>query len=122
MEGTCPGLVCAEANLDAEYLMATAQNVPTTYWYKEDTYESGTFVNWLVQVAEDLNPPKVLSISYGMGEHYMSISEIFIFDIEIRKLSLQGVTVIAASGDSGVSGDEEPGFCGYHPGMYSIVL
>jgi subtilase family serine protease len=109
-------LDCAEANLDTEYLMAISQNVPTTYWYKEEVYESSTFVNWLVEVADTLNPPKVISISYGMGEHYMAVHEVFVFDVEARKLALQGVTLIAAAGDSGVAGDEEPSLCGYNPG------
>ena len=32
---------CLEANLDVQYLMAVAQNVPTTYYYVDAT---GTFL------------------------------------------------------------------------------
>ena len=41
--------------------------------------------------------------------------KVFVFDVEIRKLGLQGVTVLAASGDSGVSGDDDKPLCGYNP-------
>ena len=55
-------------------------------------------MNWIVQVAEYSDPPKVFSISYGIPEHYLTFYEIFVFDNEIKKLGLQGVTVLAASG------------------------
>jgi hypothetical protein len=55
-------------------------------------------MNWVVQVAESTDPPKVFSISYGIPEHYLTFYEIFVFDTEIKKLGLQGVTVLAASG------------------------
>jgi subtilase family serine protease len=78
-------------------------------------------VDWLLRVSGDDDPPKVLSISYGMGEHYVTIQEATAFDVEARKLGLQGVTILVASGDSGVSGDDEDGrtVCGYHPGKSS---
>ena len=37
------------------------------------------------------------------------------FDTEAMKLALQGVTLLAASGDSGVSGDDAIPACGYNP-------
>ena len=55
-------------------------------------------MNWIVQVAEYSDPPKVFSISYGIPEHYLTFYEIFVFDNEIKKLGLQGVTILAASG------------------------
>ena len=67
------------------------------FWYASEE-SSATFMNWIVQVAEYSDPPKVFSISYGIPEHYLSFYEIFVFDNEIKKLGLQGVTVLAASG------------------------
>ena len=67
------------------------------YWYTDEE-SSATFMNWVVQVAEYSDPPKVFSISYGIPEHYLTFYEIFVFDTEIKKLGLQGVTVLAASG------------------------
>lgn len=34
------------------------------FWYIEDE-SSATFMNWLVQVSDMSNPPKVFSVSYG---------------------------------------------------------
>ena len=72
-------------------------NVIIRFWYASEE-SSATFMNWIVQVAEYSDPPKVFSISYGIPEHYLTFYEIFVFDNEIKKLGLQGVTVLAASG------------------------
>ncbi len=49
------------------------------------------------------NPTNVVSVSYGLGENTFS----FFYEnrqcVEYLKLGLQGVTVVYASGDSGVS-------------------
>jgi len=113
---TCVGVSdCAEANLDVQYMMGMSQDVPTTFWYTEDE-SSATFMNWVVQVSDLSNPPKVFSVSYGIPEHYLTFYEKFVFDTEIMKLGLQGVTILAAAGDSGVAGDDaNPTMCGYNP-------
>jgi subtilase family serine protease len=45
-------------------------------------------------------------VSYGIPEHYLTFYEKFVFDTEIMKLGLQGVTILAAAGDSGVAGND----------------
>ena len=53
-----------------------------------------------------------------MPEQFVTQHEVFVFDLEVRKLGLQGVTVLAAAGDSGVTGDGGSGdtsSCGYNP-------
>jgi subtilase family serine protease len=106
---------CGEANLDTQYIMGMAQNVPTTFWYTRDT-SSASFTNWIVDVCDKPDPPMVMSISYFISEHFLSKYEVLIFDIEAKKLGLQGVTLLAASGDAGVSGDgADSSFCGYNP-------
>ena len=59
---------------------------------------------------------QVISISYSIAEHFLSYFEVQIFDIEAMKLLVQGVTLLAAAGDSGVTGDGY-GYssCGYNP-------
>lgn len=47
-------------------------------------------------------PPKVISISWGVGEHQRTVSYDRRQCSEWMKLALQGVTVVAASGDHGV--------------------
>jgi subtilase family serine protease len=58
----------------------------------------------------------VISISYSISEHFLTFYEVVIFDIEATKLLLQGVTILAAAGDAGVTGDGlGQAFCGYNP-------
>ena len=76
-EGYCQGVLnCAEANLDTEYLTAIGTGVPTTYWYNEDSDDCSTFMNWIVDVSDSTSPPHVVTISYGMPEHYLSAHEV----------------------------------------------
>jgi subtilase family serine protease len=59
---------------------------------------------------------QVISISYSISEHFLTLYEVVIFDIEATKLLLQGVTILAAAGDAGVTGDGlGHDFCGYNP-------
>jgi hypothetical protein len=92
---------CIEANLDVQYLMAESQSVPTTFYYWED---NDVWLDWIVDMANMLKPPHVISISYGSYELSMSKSYIKAFDVEAIKLGMMGVTLVAASGDDAVSG------------------
>eukprot|EP01035_Chromulina_nebulosa_P017782 gene17782-23388_t len=90
---------CAEASVDLQYILAIANNVTTTYWYTTKTY-----VSWLITIGNQSNPQQVISISYGSYETKVSKSQLLSFNIEAMKLGLRGVTIIAASGDDGVTG------------------
>ena len=50
---------CIEGNLDIQYMMATAQNAPTTYWWIDP---ANSFAQWLQLVSNMQNPPFVFSI------------------------------------------------------------
>jgi len=112
-EGPCKNAsFCAEANLDTQWIMAIAQNIPTTVFYDQ----SADFVTWIELMANYSNPPLVMSISYATMEGYMDPTELDQWNIEAIKLGVQGVTLVAASGDSGVSGFfDDPKYCGYGP-------
>lgn len=106
---------CAEANLDVQYLIAVSQVTPTTYWY-EDALDS--FLAWIQEVADAENPPLVHSISYGSIEDSLPKSLGNAFNTEAQKLGVQGVTILASSGDDGVANFQarsSPKECGYHP-------
>lgn len=62
-DATClnDGYNCIEGNLDIQYMMAIAQNAPTTYWWIDPSYSFG---GWLKQVSNMINPPLVFSIRY----------------------------------------------------------
>ena len=106
--------ICTEPNLDVQYMMATSPRSPTTFWYVDSS-----FTSWLIQVAMDTSLPLVLSISYGAEENKVSLASSDAFNTQAIKLSIMGVTILAASGDDGaVSNTVRNGNtqrCGYEP-------
>ena len=90
---------CAEANLDFQYLMSTAQGIPTTSYYTD-----AGWLSWITSVSNMTDPPKIFSISYSSPEQYVSLSTINSFNTEAMKLGVMGVTLLVASGDDGVGG------------------
>ncbi len=112
---SCDGGTCQEANLDVQYLMAVSQNTPTTYMYWNGT---DFWVDWITSVANMEDPPLVISISYAEYEHDIAQSYADAFNFEAMKLSLAGVTLVAGSGDDGVSGPDardDALRCGFFP-------
>ena len=98
---------CAEGNLDMQYITTMSPLSPTTFWYT-DTWLTA----WLSEVANSINPPKVLSISYALHEDSLSAAVFIAFDLMAIKLGTMGVTIVVASGDWG-AGDRYK--CGYNP-------
>ena len=103
-----------EGNLDVQYLIAMSPGSPTTYGWHYSSISS-----WMLTMTNLHNPPKVLSISYGLEEVYNSYAEYEQFNTEVIKLSLRGSTLLAASGDDGAVGGASRGGalgnCGYYP-------
>ena len=103
---------CVEGNLDIQYIMGLARNSVGIFWYTDLFYafSSGDpFLDFLIQIYQTPNPPTSLSISWGTDEiNYLSFpggsSLIDAFNLEAMKLGLLGITIVVASGDSGVSG------------------
>ena len=109
---------CSEATLDVQYLMGVASGTGSTttpfyYWYDV----SGSWANWIEQVASTPDPPRVFSISFGGLESQYPASVMLAFEYEAIKLGLQGVTILVASGDAGASGIRkgQATACGYEP-------
>jgi subtilase family serine protease len=106
-----PGLDYAESNLDIEFIMGMSQRSPTTYWHSP----YGIFT-WLVEISNAVNPPLVLSISYGADESTTSKSTHDSCTTLAMKLGLRGVSIFAASGDDGAhsyKANGSPDKCGY---------
>ena len=108
---------CAEANMDMQYITTMSPLSPTTFWYAD-----GWFTPWLITVANSINPPKVLSISYGGWESTLSTSMFDAFTVQAIKLGTMGVTLVAASGDDGVSSPYRCGYAPFFPGSSPYVL
>jgi len=107
---------CIEANLDVQYIMAVAQNSPTTFWSVGSAGD--IFLNWILAVANMTNPPLVHSMSYGSIEVEEDPGELMRFDVEAQKLGLRGVTIVVSSGDDGVANflaRNDPSQCGFSP-------
>ena len=103
---------CGEFNIDLQYIMAMSPGSPTTAWYTDDS-----FSGWLYAVSILVDPPKVLSISYGALEKDFTESDKNRFNLMAIKLGTMGVTIVVSSGDDGansymlVAGS----YCGYYP-------
>lgn len=105
---------CAEANLDTEYILSICQGTSTSFYYDE----SGDFLDWIYKVADERHPAYVQSISYGADESDVPQEYSDQFECEAAKLVAQGVTIVVASGDDGVSSpyaQEDRSKCGYNP-------
>lgn len=108
---------CMEADLDVQWIMAVAQDSPTTFWSIANSDQS-PFYDWSVAVGNDPNPPLVHSISYGDIESQDDPSVDQRFDQEIQKLGARGLSVIVASGDDGVANfiaRTNASACGFNP-------
>ena len=104
---------CAEANLDMQYIMTMSPYSPTTYWYSDNW-----FSDFLQEVVNTVKPPKIISFSYGSVETNVVASVYIGFDTEAIKLGIQGTTILASSGDDGVSpfsARADRNKCGYVP-------
>jgi subtilase family serine protease len=83
-----------EADLDLEWAGAIARNATIIYVYTRDVMDS-------VQYAIDQNLAPVISMSYGMCETVTSRSDAATLESWGKQANAQGITWIAASGDSG---------------------
>ena len=98
---------CVESNLDVQYIMAVSQSTPTTYYY----YDFISWSDWITTVADTANPANVYSISWASLEILVASSVKESFQTEAIKLGIMGTTLVAASGDDGVTLFGY--FCGY---------
>lgn len=96
-----------EGTLDLEYMAAVAGGRIPTWWLAQNTDNNDPgnidFTLWCEQVLSLSPVPYVVSISWGSGyERYVHDVRVLVSDNDaFRKLGLLGVTVFAASGDSG---------------------
>jgi uncharacterized protein (TIGR03437 family) len=84
----------AEADLDLELSGATAPNASILFLYSNDVMNA-------VQYAIDQNLAPVISISYGSCEPETPASDALTFQQWAQQGNAQGITWVAASGDSG---------------------
>ncbi|KAI9069415.1 family S53 protease [Trametes sanguinea] len=102
-----PHLAGLEANLDIEYTVGLATNVPTVFVDVGPDNEDGALMGFLdiinFLLAEDA-PPQVLTTSYGHSEYLVSRNLAVNLCKAHAQLGARGVSILFASGDGGVSG------------------
>jgi tripeptidyl-peptidase I len=104
------------SNLGAHYLMPSSSEPPTAYRH---TGSDSPFTDWIVEVADTVNPPLVISIGFWSEERTISKGVHLAFTTQAIKLGAMGVTIVASSGDDGAVGsivrNEGTARCGYVP-------
>ncbi|GBE83937.1 Tripeptidyl-peptidase SED2 [Sparassis crispa] len=98
-------LAGTEANLDIQYTVGLATNVPATFIsVGEDEGSLNSFLDTITYLLAQESPPQVLSTSYGWNEDM--ISQTFAINLchAYAQLGTRGVSILFSSGDGGVSG------------------
>ena len=90
--------ICAEANLDTQYMIGMA-GTPTWHIHNDE----GQFSKWLLKWVDVTPRPLVMSMSYNYLESAVTSSEKDLFDRAAMMLGTLGVTIVIASGDDGVA-------------------
>jgi len=97
---------CIEGNLDIQWILALARDARSTFWSVPWSPFSNPFLKYVRDLAADKNAPDVHSISYLNAESEVHPDQMALFNSEVCKLGLRGITVIVASGDDGAPGKE----------------
>jgi tripeptidyl-peptidase I len=106
--------ICVETNIDMQYLIALA-NTPTIHYYST----LNTFAEWAQFTANaGVQPPLIISVSYGDDERIATVGEYQLFEISTMKIGAMGSTILISAGDDGVHVGptrNDPSLCGYAP-------
>lgn len=118
--GSCPTAASqagTEANLDVQYGRGIAESIPINYystagrgqWVGSGTNTNEPYVEFLeyLLALPDASLPNTLSISYGDDEQTVPDSYATQACTLFSQLGARGVSVLVASGDSGVGGSGE---------------
>eukprot|EP01128_Nolandella_sp_AFSM9_P003646 TRINITY_DN158_c0_g2_i1.p1 TRINITY_DN158_c0_g2~~TRINITY_DN158_c0_g2_i1.p1 ORF type:complete len:766 (-),score=246.79 TRINITY_DN158_c0_g2_i1:120-2177(-) len=107
-----------EANLDIQAIMGVAVGTPTYFWsiQEESTIEIDDILTWCFQMGNFTGQvPVVNSLSYGMAERnvdkYLGEGYVARSNVEFKKMALQGISIIFATGDSGAGELCPPPMC-----------
>lgn len=107
------GLPGVEAELDVQYVMAMGGNVETEFWSfagrAPDNPGNEPFLKFMTTLANTSNAPLVISSSYGEDEDSVTQAYAERCNVEFQKAGVRGISLLFASGDSGVSGDRSCG-------------
>jgi len=101
-----------EAMLDVQYGLTIGADVKRgVFWYTPGRMPNSTspdnepYLQWLSDVAKAATPPLIFSISYGDDEPSVPLDYANRCNVEFIKCGTRGISILAASGDSGVGSD-----------------
>ncbi|KZV83885.1 subtilisin-like protein [Exidia glandulosa HHB12029] len=92
-----------EANLDIQYTIGVATGVPVTFITVGDDSSNDPFLDTITNLISADAPPQVLTTSYGEGEADAGADLADALCNAYMQLGARGVSIIFASGDSGVA-------------------
>jgi tripeptidyl-peptidase-1 len=98
-----------EANLDTQYTVGVATNVPNVFISVGNNFQDGAlqgFLDIINFLLNQSNPPHVLTTSYGQNENTISQSLAISLCNAYMQLGARGTSILFASGDGGVSGSQ----------------
>lgn len=97
-----------EAELDVQYIMAMGLHVETEFWSfagrMPDNDQNEPFLKWMYTLSNTSDAPYIISTSYGEDEDSMTIEYQHRCNTEFQKAGVRGISLLFASGDSGVGG------------------
>lgn len=97
-----PEFAGREANLDVQYTIGIATGVPTIYMSVGDEGEETSFIETMNALIDLESPPQVVTTSYGGSESSAGVKLSAAMCNAYMQLAARGVSIIFASGDSGV--------------------
>jgi len=96
-----------ESALDVQYITGVAINASTAYWTAAETGDAFAYITslWNSSSSPTFATPLVNSFSFG-GQEPSSFDDrrVAVMNRELMKLGTHGITVVAASGDTGALG------------------
>lgn len=101
-DGGSPGV---EANLDIQYITAVGYGVRDIYFWVTPRTDNHPFTDFFADLANTSVVPLVISVSYGEAETDSTPVYLNRLNSEFQIVGLRGVSILFASGDSGVSAD-----------------
>ncbi|CAD6962660.1 unnamed protein product [Tilletia controversa] len=97
-----------EANLDVQTVVSQTYPLPTTFLDYGTSQTEGDIISMTFQhMLAQSKKPGVVSISYGGDEKSVTSSQAKSMCKYAQQLTAQGTTIVVASGDSGVSGQQD---------------
>ncbi|TFK55131.1 family S53 protease-like protein [Heliocybe sulcata] len=108
-----PSQAGTEANLDIQYTVGVASGVPVVFISVGDGGDG--FYDITTYLLGMDSPPQVVTTSYGETESDVSIAEANKLCNNYMQLGAQGVSILFASGDSGVGGSNDASCSAFVP-------